>query len=186
MAGHRSRVLDAARPVVESAGLDLEDVEITAAGRRSVVRVIVDADQGVDLDTVADVSRAVGDALDTAGVMGETAYVLEVTSPGVDRPLREPRHWRRSVGRLVATSDDEQRVTGRVLAADDTGVTLDVDGAERRVRYADLGPGQVQIEFNPPPRPAKPAKPAKAAEPAKPAESAQSGKPRDGRGRAAS
>jgi len=150
MAGQRSRVLDAARPAVEAAGLDLEDVEISSAGRRSVVRVIVDSDRGVDLDTVADVSRSVGDALDAAGALGETPYVLEVTSPGVDRPLREPRHWRRATGRLVETTIDDQPLTGRILAADDAGVTLDVGGAERQARYDALGDGRVQIEFNPP------------------------------------
>jgi ribosome maturation factor RimP len=152
MAGQRSRVLDAARPAVEAAGLDLEDVEITPAGRRSVVRVIVDSDAGVDLDTVADVSRAVGAALDAADALGETPYVLEVTSPGVDRPLREPRHWRRATGRLVATTVGGEPVTGRVVAADDTGVTIEVRGEQRRAAYGELGDGAVQIEFNPPKR----------------------------------
>lgn len=150
MAASRSRVLAAVRPAVEAAGLDLEDVEITAAGKRSVVRVIVDSDSGVDLDTVAEVSRAVGAALDAEAALGESPYVLEVTSPGVDRPLREPRHWRRNAGRLVATTVAGTPVTARVVAADDSGVTLDVDGEERRAAYADLGPGAVQIEFNPP------------------------------------
>lgn len=152
MAAQRSRVLDAARPAVEAAGYDLEDVEITAAGKRSVVRVIVDSDSGVDLDAVADVSRAVGEALDAADAMGESPYVLEVTSPGVDRPLREPRHWRRNAGRLVTTTLAGEPLTARIVSADDGGVTLDVDGEERQAAYSDLGPGAVQIEFNPPSR----------------------------------
>ena len=85
----------------------------------------------------------VSDALDSSNVTGDSPYTLEVTSPGVDRPLTEPRHWRRNTGRLVVTGD----LRGRIVAADDTGVTLLVEGSERVVPYAELGAGQVQIEF---------------------------------------
>jgi len=74
-------------------------------------------------------------------------YQLEVGSPGVDRPLTLPRHWRRNVGRLVTVAAAGRSLTGRVTAADDTGVVLDVDGNVNRVPYAELGPGKVQIEF---------------------------------------
>src|SRR3954451_21966512 len=97
----RQRVRDALDPLVTAAGYDLEDVSVTAAGRRSVVRVIVDRDGGVDLDAVAEVSRALSAGLDESDVMGEAPYVLEVSSPGVDRALTEPRHWRRAIGRRV-------------------------------------------------------------------------------------
>ena len=99
----REHLLELLAPVVADTGYDLEDVTVTSAGRRSLVRVIVDADGGVDLDAVADVSRAVSDALDADAATPDFAgpYVLEVSSPGVDRPLTEPRHWRRAVGRLV-------------------------------------------------------------------------------------
>ena len=144
----RQRVRDALQPVVSAAGYDLEDVTVTAAGRRSVVRVIVDRDGGVDLDAVADVSRAISEALDGTGVMGESPYVLEVSSPGVDRPLTEPRHWRRAAGRLVRVAVTETgQVTGRVVGADEDKVTLDVDGDARTFAHADLGPGHVQVEF---------------------------------------
>jgi ribosome maturation factor RimP len=145
----RQRVRAAVEPVVTAAGYDLEDVEVVAAGRRSVVRVVVDHDGGIDLDAVAEVSRVVSDALDASDVTGTTPYTLEVTSPGVDRPLTEPRHWRRAVGRLVAVTVREQgAVTGRVRAADDTTVTLEVDGAEQTLDLADLGPGRIQVEFS--------------------------------------
>jgi len=144
----RQRVRDALQPVVTAAGYDLEDVSVTAAGRRSVVRVIVDRDGGIDLDAVADVSRAVSEVLDQADVMGEAPYVLEVSSPGVDRPLTEPRHWRRAVGRLVRVAADGGQVTGRVVDADADKVTLDVDGELRAFAVADLGPGHVQVEFS--------------------------------------
>src|SRR6059058_4887589 len=100
----RQRVRDVLEPVVAGAGYDLEDVTVTAAGRRSVVRVVVDRDGGVDLDAVADISRVLSEALDADDVMGEAPYVLEVSSPGVDRPLTQPRHWRRAAGRLVTVT----------------------------------------------------------------------------------
>lgn len=144
----RQRVREALDPVVTAAGYDLEDVSVTVAGRRSVVRVIVDRDGGVDLDAVAEVSRTVSEALDDSDVMGAAPYVLEVSSPGVDRPLTQPRHWRRAVGRLVrVTVTESGQITGRITGADDDKVTLDVDGDVRTFASADLGPGHVQVEF---------------------------------------
>lgn len=138
-------------PVLERGGLDLEDLSVTLAGRRRLVRVVVDRDGGLSLDDVAETSAAVSGVLDSADAMGETPYVLEVSSPGVDRPLREPRHWRRAAGRLVTVAvAGEGMLTARVDAADDRGVTLRVSGgaeAERRLPYAVLGPGAVQVEF---------------------------------------
>jgi len=139
----RERVHSALMPVVTAAGFDLEEVAVTAAGRRNVIRVIVDRDGGLDLDAVAEVSRVVSDALDTSDVTGSSSYTLEVSSPGVDRPLTEPRHWRRAAGRLVVAGS----TTGRVISADDDGVTFDVDGSEHVVPYADLPAGRVQVEF---------------------------------------
>jgi ribosome maturation factor RimP len=82
-------------PVVAAAGMDLESVRMTVAGKRRLLRVVVDSDHGVSLDDAADVSRDVSAALDAGGVLGEVPYTLEVSSPGVDRPLTQPRHWRR-------------------------------------------------------------------------------------------
>lgn len=148
MAVSRTRVREVLEPVVDGCGYDLEDVTVTSAGRRSVVRVIVDRDGGVDLDAVADVSRTLSDALDAADVMGAAPYVLEVSSPGVDRPLTLPRHWRRATGRLVrAAVRAGGDATGRIRSADDDGVVLDVDGTERSFRFDELGPGHVQVEF---------------------------------------
>jgi ribosome maturation factor RimP len=150
-------------PVVGAAGYDLEELVVTPAGRRSVVRVVVDRDEGVTLDDIAEVSRAVSAALDeNDGAMGRAPYVLEVTSPGVDRPLTEPRHWRRNVGRLVVvpvgSAGSAEQVAARVTAVDDVGVTLAVEakakpGAKKRpptrrqVPWSELGSGRVQVEF---------------------------------------
>jgi ribosome maturation factor RimP len=152
MVASAARLSELVAPEVAAVGYDLEDLTVTAAGRRSVVRVVVDKDGGVTLDDVADVSRTISDVLDRvdesdAGLLGAT-YVLEVSSPGVDRPLTEPRHWRRNVRRLVtATLREGAPVTGRVTAADDEAVTLDVDGDERRLPYSEVVRGSVQVEF---------------------------------------
>lgn len=147
LAAARARVGAVIAPVVAAAGYDLEDVSLSRAGRRHVVRVLVDADGGITLDDVAVVSREISAALDAAdeaeGEVLAGEYQLEVGSPGVDRPLTLPRHWRRNTGRLVTVNG----VTGRVLAADDAGIVLDVNGTSRELSYADLGPGRVQIEF---------------------------------------
>lgn len=150
-------------PVVAAAGMDLESVRITVAGRRRLLRVIVDSDHGVSLDDAADVSREVSAMLDTSDVLGDVPYTLEVSSPGVDRPLTEPRHWRRARGRLVkvklAGAPAPQRgtgpegsppggsVQGRVLAADADGVTLELADGEQRFGYGELGAGAIQVEF---------------------------------------
>jgi ribosome maturation factor RimP len=143
----KARVIEVIEPVVTAAGFDLEDVNLSRAGRRHVVRVLVDADGGINLDGVAVVSREISSALDAAEESGGEVlageYQLEVGSPGVDRPLTAPRHWRRNVGRLVAVNG----VTGRVTSTDDRGIVLDVDGTPREIGYADLGAGKVQIEF---------------------------------------
>jgi ribosome maturation factor RimP len=145
------RIADVIRPVIAAAGMDLESVRVSAAGRRRVLRVVVDSDRGVSLDDAAAISRELSAALDTVTVMGDFPYTLEVSSPGIDRPLTEPRHWQRAAGRLVqVTANDTGSITGRVVAADSDGVTLDVEGARRRFGYPALGAGAVQVEFGPP------------------------------------
>src|SRR5882757_8428162 len=145
------RIADVIGPVIAAAGMDLESVRVSAAGRRRLLRVVVDSDQGVSLDDAAAVSRQLSAALDSSPVMGDFPYTLEVSSPGVDRPLTDPRHWRRSVGRLVQVAAGEAgTITGRVVAADSDEVTLDVGGDRRRFGYAALGAGAVQVEFGHP------------------------------------
>ena len=146
-----SRITDALRDPLSALGLDLEAVELTPAGKKRVLRVAVDKDGGVTLDDIAEATRAVSSHLDDDDLMGEQAYTLEVTSRGVDRPLTEPRHWRRNRTRLVrVVLRNGGQVTGRIGESDDSGVTLDVSGAAQRVEYAAVAKALVQIEFNRP------------------------------------
>ncbi|HEY0533013.1 MAG TPA: ribosome maturation factor RimP [Actinoplanes sp.] len=147
LAAAKAKVRTVIEPVVEAAGYDLEEVGLSRAGRRHVVRVLVDADGGINLDDVAVISREISAALDAAEENGGEVlpgeYQLEVGSPGVDRPLTLPRHWRRNITRLVAVNG----LTGRVVDVDENGIVLDVDGTPRALRFDELGPGRVQIEF---------------------------------------
>jgi ribosome maturation factor RimP len=145
----RERLVEELTPPLQEIGLDLEAVEVTPAGRRRVLKVAVDKDGGVTLDDVAEATKEVSGLLDESDVMGEQPYTLEVTSPGVDRPLTLPRHWRRNVGRLVkVTTHDGGTVTGRVVEQDEENVTLDVEGSPRVVAYAEVAKAFVQVEFN--------------------------------------
>jgi len=149
MTARSQQLHDLLDPVVTAAGYELVDLTVTAAGRRSLVRVTVDTDDGIDLDGVAVVSRVISGALDERDAAFAGPYVLEVSSPGVDRPLTEPRHWRRAVGRLVSVPiDGGEPVTGRVLAADQDVLTIEVADAEQSYRWASVGTGRMQVEFS--------------------------------------
>ncbi|MPV39170.1 ribosome maturation factor RimP [Georgenia subflava] len=156
MSAHRptdlaARLRGALEPVVGGADLYLEDVTVAAAGRRKVVRVVLDLPDGpggVDSDKLADASRRISALLDDVDLV-EGAYTLEVSTPGADRRLTEPRHFRRAVGRLVAlrTTDGRSR-TGRLREADEAGVVLDVDGKREEVALAEVADARVEVELN--------------------------------------
>lgn len=148
----RARLVQLLTPALVESGYDLEDVSVSPAGKRRVVRVVIDQDGGVTLDDIAEVARELSDLLDgieesDPQLLGG-AYVLEVSSPGVDRPLTLPRHWRRNIGRLVSATLSDGMVTGRVTAADDAEVTLDVDGTPRQLSLGEIVSGTVQVEFS--------------------------------------
>ena len=138
--------------VLTTIGVDLEDLQITSAGRREVVRVVVDRDGGIDLDLIADISRRIAEILDVPpfGDEFDGMYVLEVSSPGSDRPLTEAKHWRRAQHRLVeATLVDDSVVTGRIVHADADAVDIEqADGELRAVPMSSLRRGVVQLEFS--------------------------------------
>lgn len=135
-------------PIVERRGADLEGVSTRKAGRRTVVVIVVDADGGVALDDVAAISRDVSATLDEAGTMGQTSYTLEVTSPGVDRPLTQPRHWRRNRGRLVRVlRTDGSTVSGRIADSDEQSATLSVADQHVTLGWQEVDRAVVQVEF---------------------------------------
>jgi ribosome maturation factor RimP len=146
-------------PLVAARELDLEEIEVTPAGKRRVLRIVVDSDDGVQLDECAELSRDASAALDESDVMGGAPYTLEVTSPGADRPLSEPRHYRRAVGRLIkarlAPEAGGGELVARITAVDDEGLDLEVPGVkgrkptERRLALADIDKARVELEFNP-------------------------------------
>lgn len=138
-------------PAIAALSLDLEDCWIKQVGRRKIVKVVVDGDDGVNLDTVADVSRAIDDLIEQSGVLGGADWTLEVTSPGVERPLTLPRHWRRNVGRNVQVHlSDGREALGRIMEFDEaTGaLLLQVKGANRKFNTTDIAKAIVQVEFN--------------------------------------
>ncbi|MFI1651719.1 ribosome maturation factor RimP [Streptomyces avidinii] len=142
-------------PLVAAKGLDLEEIEMSRAGKRRMLRIIVDSDEGVELDACAELSREVSDKLDETDVMGEDEYVLEVSSPGADRPLTEHRHYVRAIGRLVKFQLAEGgELIARILEVDDGGLDLEVPGVKgrkataRRIAFTDIAKARVEIEFN--------------------------------------
>jgi ribosome maturation factor RimP len=135
-------------PVVSAAGLDLEDVIVRPAGRRSLVQVFVDRDGGVTLDDIARVSRDVSTKLDETDALGTGPYTLEVSSPGVDRPLTLPRHWRRAVGRLIAvTPVSGAPFTGQLVALTVDDVQVDTATGTRTVALSNVQRAVVEVEF---------------------------------------
>jgi ribosome maturation factor RimP len=132
-------------------GLELDALDLTQAGTRKIVKVVVDAERDVALDEVAGASRALSRALDDADVEISGSYTLEVTSPGLERPLRLPRHWRRAYGRLVRlTTADGSTHSARVGRAGEHGVDLLSGGSLRGTPYAEIQRAVVEVEFKPP------------------------------------
>ena len=139
------------RPVVESSGLELWDVAFRGEGRRSVLRVSVDREGGVDLDTIADVSERLSRRLDLED-FGPRGYTLEVSSPGIERPLRTPWHFERSVGqkvkvKTVAPIDGARVHEGALVSADAEAIRVASEGGERRVPYADIVSARTVVEW---------------------------------------
>jgi ribosome maturation factor RimP len=132
-------------PIVAAEGALIEEIKITPAGKRRVLTVLVDrSDHNLSLDEVTGLSKAISESLDQSSVLGETAFTLEVSSPGVDRPLTELRHWNKNIGRLVnITFKDGRQQKGRITGSESQpmvdGEILDLESIKRAV---------IEIEFN--------------------------------------
>jgi ribosome maturation factor RimP len=149
----KDQVSELISPALHEAGYFLEDVNIVSPGQHRIVTVIVDGESGLNLDQVTVASKLVSELLDAAAFMGETPFTLEVTSPGIDRPLTLPRHFAKNVDRLLkVTKTDGLTVTGRILSNTESDVTLSVtekkDVKEVVVALADIKRATVEIEFN--------------------------------------
>jgi ribosome maturation factor RimP len=149
----KDQISELVTPAVSDLGFYLEDVHVATPGSHRIVTCIVDGDASLNLDQVTSVSRVISELLDEAPFMGETPFTLEVTSPGVDRPLTQPRHFAKNVDRLLKIIKlDGSEVTGRILSNTDKDVTLTVtvkkETLEQTISLADIKRAVVEIEFN--------------------------------------
>jgi len=140
-------------PAVQAQGFFLEDVLLVSPGKHRIVTCIVDGQSSLNMDQVTAVSRAISELLDEAAFMGEAPFTLEVTSPGVDRPLTKPRHFAKNVDRLLkVVRTDGEVVTGRISGNTETELTLSVtekkELKEVVIALADIKRATVEIEFN--------------------------------------
>lgn len=134
-------------PVVRTFSFDLDDVEISRSGGQRILDVTIDGDSGVNLDEVAEVSRAISEFLDTTDAMGDEPYVLEVGTRGVTKPLTKPVHWSRNVGRLVNVAGDAINAVGRILDFEEPNVTLDIKGKPRTLNINEISRAHIEVEF---------------------------------------
>jgi ribosome maturation factor RimP len=161
----QSALRAAAEPVLSSLGLELVDVEIVGSGRARTLRLTIDRDGGVDLDALAEANGPVSDAIGAVDAMSGP-YNLELSSPGLERPLRRPAEFRRFVGTTVSVKSHDavsgaRRHRGLLVAADDGGIDLEVDGQARRLPYDAIASARTVFEWGPAPKPIGPAKLAK-------------------------
>ena len=131
-------------PAIEAAGCYLEEVTLTPAGKRKIMTVIVDGDTNLSLDQVTPVSKEVSAIVEVLPALGDTPFTLEVTSPGVDRPLTKPRHWRKNHGRLInATLVTDKSVKGRI--GDSTEIDVEIDSV--KIAFSEIKKALVEVEF---------------------------------------
>jgi ribosome maturation factor RimP len=152
----------AAEPVLSSLGLELVDVEIVGSGRARTLRLTVDREGGIDLDSLAEANGPVSDALDAVDALSGP-YTLELSSPGLERPLRRPAEFARFVGTVISVKsrdpvDGARRHRGLLLEADDAGIAVEVDGEHRRFSYDAIASARTVFEWGPAPKPTGPAK----------------------------
>jgi ribosome maturation factor RimP len=149
----KDQISELISPALQQAGYFLEDINVVSPGNHRIVTVIVDGESALNLDQVTVASKLVSELVDEASFMGETPFTLEVTSPGIDRPLTLPRHFAKNVTRLLKiTKSDGVVITGRITSNTDSDVTLTVtekkEVKEVTVALADIKRAVVEIEFN--------------------------------------
>ena len=142
--GKKEDISDAVTPALSALGFYLEDVTITSAGRRSMLTIIVDGDTHLSLDQVTSATKAIGEIVESIQSLGETPFTLEVSSPGLDRPLTKPRHWRKNIDRLVkVVLLDGKEIKGRIKAANEISATVD----ENEIKFSDVKRASLEVEF---------------------------------------
>ena len=142
--GKKEEISAAITPALSDLGFYLEDITITSAGRRSMLTVIVDGDTHLSLDQVTVATKAISEIVENIQSLGPAPFTLEVTSPGLDRPLTKPRHWRKNIDRLVKiVLLDGKEVKGRVKDATEISATVD----EQVVKFSDIKRATLEIEF---------------------------------------
>ncbi len=140
----KEEIAAAITPTIESLGFYLEDLNITSAGRRSMLTVIVDGDTHLTLDQVTSVTKAIGEIVENIQSLGQTSFTLEVTSPGIDRPLTKPRHWKKNVDRLVkVVLQDTSEVKGRIKDSNQESATID----DKLIKFAEVKRATLEVEF---------------------------------------
>lgn len=149
----KDQIADAVTPALSQAGYYLEEINVVTPGQHRIVTVIVDGESSLNLDQVTAASKLVSELLDTASFMGESPFTLEVTSPGIDRPLTLPRHFAKNVNRLLKViKTDGEVVTGRITSNTESDVTLSVtvkkEASDVVVPLVDIKRATVEIEFN--------------------------------------
>jgi ribosome maturation factor RimP len=142
--GKKEEISAAITPALSDLGFYLEDITITSAGRRSMITVIVDGDTHLSLDQVTVATKAISEIVENIQSLGQAPFTLEVTSPGLDRPLTKPRHWRKNIDRLVKiVLLDGKEIKGRVKDATEISATID----EQVIKFSDIKRATLEIEF---------------------------------------
>ena len=141
---NKEQVAAAITPIIESLGFYVEDIAITSAGKRSMLTVIVDGDTHLSLDQVTVATKAISEIVENLPTLGNNPFTLEVTSPGLDRPLTKPRHWQKNKDRLIKIIlNDGKEITGRIKDSTQLAVTVD----EQVINFADMKRATLEIEF---------------------------------------
>jgi ribosome maturation factor RimP len=144
--GKKEDISAAITPALEALGFYLEDVTIISAGRRSMLTVIVDGDTHLSLDQVTSATKAIGEIVESVQSLGETPFTLEVTSPGLDRPLTKVRHWQKNINRLVkVVLLDGSEIKGRIEDVNEVSAIVD----EKNINYSDIKRATLEVEFKP-------------------------------------